>query len=309
MSFRHSLLIFLIGILVGIGVSPLADTKPQRVFLSPIAVSMAEESWSEPQGEIDGEVLGATIQNPEEAIRQEIADLLSRQDQEFSQSRPEISDYRGQVTIALYGDSMVDTMETGLPYLDQALKKYYPEAQFKLLNYGIGAQNIETAWERLGQDYHYKDRDYPPITQLGANLIILESFAYNPMGESGLDTQWLKLSQMVSQAQASGSKVMLLATIAPTRTKFGQGPGGVNWPAETAWQQAELIKKYLENTLRLAENLGVPVVDAYHASLLSDGEANLTYINANDHIHPSVAGERLISELIAKKIYRLGLIQ
>src|SRR3972149_830689 len=42
-------------------------------------------------------------------------------------------------TIALIGDSMIDTLGFDLPHLAAALKKLYPTTQFNLLNYGMGA--------------------------------------------------------------------------------------------------------------------------------------------------------------------------
>ena len=321
MRLKHSLLIFVLGILIGMGISPLAKVKPYQPFLSPIPLTLAEEVMWEDVGA--NQILGARTADQEIERQENISGLVNQQDQDLSQanlylvSQPPSTQSNhksvtsSKVTVAIFGDSMVDTMGTGLPYLKSVLSQYYPQVQFNLLNYGIGAQNIESGLSRFGETHSYQDRNYPAITSSGANIIIIESFAYNPPagGEAGLDTQWQTLSQMVNKAAAAGAKVMILATIAPSRTQFGQGPGGISWTRDEAWQQAELINKYLANAVRLSNTLKVPVVDAYHVSLLSDGEGNPVFINSNDHIHPSVAGHQFVAGLIAQKIFDLDLIK
>lgn len=321
MKLKHSFIIFLVGALMGIGISPWVNSRPQERFRSPIALAQAEESLAM-EISSGGQVLGATSQSQEEIRQQVIEQLITQQNEELGltdsdkegtkeeASNPEpvlVNLTNKAVTIAIYGDSMVDTMETGLPYLEAALRQYYPQADFKLFNYGIGAETIDKGLARFDQGYSYKDRNYPPISLAGAEIIIIESFAYNPQGEPGLDTQWSALSQMVSQARAGGAQVLLLATIAPTKAQFGQGPGGVNWPADLAWEQAALINRYLDNAVKLGQSLGVPVIDAYHSSLAGNGEGVLTYISSHDHIHPSVAGHQFVAGLIARKIVDLRL--
>lgn len=314
MKLKHTLLIFVVGILVGLGISPWVNSRPQEKLASPLSQAQAEESLTTDVS-VSTQVLGVQTENQAEARLSAREDLLARQDQELGLVTKEVIEEKAQteqsslinlidksVTIAIFGDSMVDTMGTGLPYLESALKQYYPQAQFKLLNYGIGAETIDKGLVRFNQSYSYKDRNYPPITQAGVDIIVVESFAYNPQGEAGLDTQWSALSQMVNQAKASGAEVLLLATIAPTKAQFGQGPGGINWPADQAWQHATLITRYLENAASLGQSLGVPVVDAYHASLTGSGEGILSYISTHDHIHPSVAGHQFVADLIARTI-------
>ncbi|OGD62502.1 hypothetical protein A2160_00295 [Candidatus Beckwithbacteria bacterium RBG_13_42_9] len=320
MTLKHTLIIFLVGILIGVGISPLASAKPVNAFISPIPVSLANEIQALEEENFSTQVLGVKTADKKSERQEKIRSLVNRQDQELAQKdlydvvevktdQPrEISANAQTTTIAVYGDSMVDTMGTGLPYLKSALSQYYPKAKFNLFNYGIGAQNIETGLARFDQGYSYKDRNYPAITGLGANIIVIESFAYNPMGEAGLDSQWQNLSKMVNLVQASGAKVILLVTIAPSKNQFGQGPGGISWGKDQSWQQANLINKYLDNAVKLGNSLGIPVVDAYRPSLLSDGEGNPVFINTHDHIHPSVAGHQFVSELIAQKIFGLDLI-
>ena len=324
MRIKQILTIFIVGLLLGIGLSPLAEVQPQKAFLSPVTVTLAEESRSSLSSD-SGKILGAETQDSKMEWQEARQKLLAQQDDDLGRNSPLVKSETKEkdnssnssiiqnvsskeVTIAIYGDSMVDTMGTALPYLETALEQYYPQVNFALLNYGIGAQSIEQGKEGFNQAYSYKDRNYPAPASSGADIIIIESFAYNPMGEDGLDKQWLALSQIVDQARASGAKVMLLATIAPTKSQFGQGPGGIDWPQDTAWQHAGLIGRYLENAVNLGGSLNLPVIDAYHASLLANGEGNLNYISSHDHIHPSVAGHQFVANLVVQKIVQLNLI-
>lgn len=315
MRFKHGLILFLLGLLFGIGLSPLAQVKPQKAFIAPVSVSFAEESVAD-----SGQVLGAKSETKDGGKNRVMLALLTQQDKDLGRggvktSQPEDkSQTKTQkvtsqnIKIAVYGDSMIDTMGTDLPYLKKALQVYYPQVEFTLLNYGTGAQNIEEGLSRLSQPYSYKDRNYPSPLTSGADIIVIESFAYNPMGEEGLDKQWQALAQIVEQARSTGARVLLLAAIAPTKTQFGQGPGGIDWPPQDAGQHADLICRYLENALNLGKSMNIPLVDAYHATLLNSGEGSLNYISSHDHIHPSAKGHQLVANLIAQKIAELKLI-
>ena len=315
MRIKQVLTILLVGLLLGIGLSPLAEVQPQKAFLSPVTVTLAEESRSSLSSD-SGKILGVKTQDSKMEWQEARQKLLAQQDDDLERNSPLVKTETKEkenvtsktATIAIYGDSMVDTMGTNLPYFKKALAQYYLQTSFTLLNYGIGAQNIEQGLTRFSQPYNYKDRNYSAPINSEAEIIIIESFAYNPMGKDGLDQQWLALSQMVDQARASGARVMLLATIAPTKSQFGQGPGGIDWPPQDAGEHAGLIGRYLENAVNLGRSLNLPVIDAYHASLLANGEGNLNYISSHDHIHPSVSGHQFIANLVAQKIAQLDLI-
>lgn len=220
------------------------------------------------------------------------------------------SNYSGKITIAVIGDSMTDLMGPGLPYLKTVLQNYYPRAEFNLLNYGVGAENIEKGLERIKNDYSYKEKHYSSLASVNPDIVIIESFAYNPFEnqEAELDRHWLALTRMVDFIKSqTKAQIIISITIAPTKEKFGQGPGGVNWSQDLAWQQANRINQYLENAVRFAQSTGLPLVDVYHQTLLSNGEGNLDYISSHDHIHQNEAGNKLIARLLGRKIFSLAL--
>lgn len=199
--------------------------------------------------------------------------------------------------IAIIGDSMVDTMGERLEYLEHALKRRYPGVNFTLYNFGKGAENVEMGLTRLGSELHYQDRNYPALTQVAPDILIVGSFAYNPFTPYVRDRHWVGLTKMIEEAKKISPSVYLLAEIAPLRAEFGRGPNGVNWDNDTAYIHSGRIIEQLENAVGLAKTLGVPLIDAFRPS---GGSKN--YVNPSDGIHPSVSGHEFTAELIAKTL-------
>ncbi|MDO8460955.1 MAG: hypothetical protein Q7S38_00780, partial [bacterium] len=112
--------------------------------------------------------------------------------------------------IALYGDSMIDTMGEKLEILQKELYRSYPKTTFKLYNYGIGAQNIETGTARFENDFTNKERVYPPITTIKPDIIILGTFAYNPFVPHDLEKYKSQLTILVQKAKNVTPQVYLL---------------------------------------------------------------------------------------------------
>lgn len=334
MRIKGVLLIFLLGLIAGITVSPFTNKTPSQAFLSPISVSLADtEGLTLPTSQ--REVLGTSIKTaptpipaPEDVghfrdiIAQEIktSGLDGQTDRKQSNTEdaepPETteniqSNYSGRATIAVLGDSMTDVMGPNLPYLKKELLKYYPKADFNLLNYGVGAENIEMGLNRMGGEYTYQGRHYPALISINPDIVIVESFGYNPFSDANdyLNKHWSTLAQIVDRVKnQTNAKIMILSTIAPSKSQFGEGPAGVNWPKDLAWQHAIRIHEYLDNAVRFAYSAGLPLINVYHKTLLSNGEGNPAYINPGDHIHQNVAGNEFISRLIAQKISQLNFI-
>jgi lysophospholipase L1-like esterase len=196
---------------------------------------------------------------------------------------------------------MTDTMGTNAPYLEVALKQYYPNIDFQIYNYGIGAQNILEGLKRFDSSYEYKDRAYPPLTELNPDVVVVESFSYNPIGESSDKKNEYQetLRNLIEKAKATGSKVVFMATIGPYKPAFGDGPGGVNWPDAQSWLQASLIENYLQTGLGVAKSSEVLVSDVYHQSLDSEGNGRRELVSTHDGIHPSVIGHQFLAAYLA----------
>ncbi|MDO8610048.1 MAG: SGNH/GDSL hydrolase family protein [bacterium] len=200
-------------------------------------------------------------------------------------------------TIAIYGDSMVDTMGENLEYVHTSLKQLYPYVNFKLYNYGKGSENVEMSLQRIYDKLDYKDRHYPPITDLKPDLIIIGSFAYNPFSPFDKDRYWVAMTKLVEDFEKITPQVYMMAEINPLRKTFGKGPNGVNWDEQTAFNHSGNILKLMENTISLSGNLHIPLIDVFNRSINIQG---LT--DPNDGIHPSVKGMQFTANIIANTL-------
>lgn len=204
--------------------------------------------------------------------------------------------------IAVYGDSLEDTMGEILEYLEHTLKRKYPGVNFTLYNFGKGAENVEMGLNRFGNGLNYQDRHYPPLSQIRPDILIIGSYAYNPFSPYDRDRHWLGLTKLVKQAQTITDQVYVLAEIAPLRGDFGKGPNGVNWDSNTAFVHSGHIIEQLENAVALSRNLNLPLIDVFNKTISGNKEGNRTYVNPSDGIHPSVAGHEFTADIIASAL-------
>lgn len=209
---------------------------------------------------------------------------------------------KSSYTIALYGDSMIDTMGDKLPLLNSDLQIKYPKTKFNLYNYGIGSENVTTGLSRFDEAFNNKTRHFPSISQIKADVIVLGSFAYNPFSSHDRNKHWLTLAKLIDQARGTGADIYVLAEIAPLKTGFGVGPNGVNWPSEIAGEQSRHIREQLVNAVGLAKQKKVALINVFAESETGSGFGNEAYVNSNDGIHPSVEGQKLTAGLIAQQI-------
>lgn len=306
MKFKLTLIIFSIGLILGVGLSPWASSKPQQAFISPVENVQALEN-SQINSKKDSNTLKKMFSkfDQQQKLLKPDNKILGEKTQNTNPS-PSAQPIKvksiksGNLTIAVFGDSMVDTMETNLPYLEKKLKSFYLNIKFNLLNYGIGSQNAKDGNNRFNNSFSYKDRNYLSILNSNADIIIVESFAYNPM--DSVDEYDQNLRSILNKAKDSGKKIYFLATIAPLKKNFGKGPGGVNWDNDTAWNHATKIQEHMERGIAIARDLSIPIIDCYHTTLQNNGEGIVSYVNSHDGIHPSVAGHNYIAEKIAKTI-------
>lgn len=205
--------------------------------------------------------------------------------------------------IALYGDSMIDSLGTKITALQDALKKKYPKTTFTLYNYGVGAENVEQGLSRFDKSLVANDRNYPPLSSLGADIIVLDSYAYNPFSPFDRDKHWISLSKLVEKAKETDAEVYLLADIAPVRAEFGRGPKGVNWDSVTAYEKSGQVIQLLENAVGISKNLNVILVNAFEKSTVTvRGDGKREYVSTQDGVHPSDTGQKFIAEQIANTL-------
>ena len=198
---------------------------------------------------------------------------------------------------------MVDTLGPGVPHLASKLKSMYPGVTFSILNYGVGASNIEYGIERLTNDYTYLNEHKSSLLSQNPDVVIVESFAYNHWNnsKSDLDRQWLAINKIIETIKLNNphTKIVLSATIAPYCPTYTDG--SANLPPERKQIECDTVKAYLQNLVNFATSQKYPLADVYHASL-NGSDGNPKYINSGDHIHPSEAGKSLFAQLVTSKI-------
>lgn len=213
---------------------------------------------------------------------------------------------KNSYTIALLGDSMVDTLGPGIPHLKAALHKLYPNVSFTLLNYGVGAENIDSGISRLTNNYTYLGNSIDALVTTYPDVVVVESFGYNPFIDptAELDRHWLALAKIVDTLKNAlpGVKIVIAATIAPNNAIFGDGV--LNWSPTEKQEKVVRIKSYLENAIKFAESQHIPVADAYHTSA-----GNTSFINPGDHIHYSDAGRELFAQKVTDTIVKYALLE
>lgn len=213
-------------------------------------------------------------------------------------------------TIVLVGDSMTDFL--GNSILENILKIYYPNKKISVLNYSVGSTNILTLPDRLQNLTNFNGKIFDPILNNDFDLIIIESFGYNPLSLLGLEEGFKKHHEVLNRARKMikerrpQAKVVLLATIAPHKTRYAEGIVNLSTEARIKW--AEERASYIKNHIDYAQKNNLPLINIYQKSLDSDGGGNIDYINTSDFIHPSVTGVKFINQEIADFIFNSRLI-
>lgn len=207
------------------------------------------------------------------------------------------------VNLVLLGDSMIDTISTDL--CQKSFQKYFPTFKFNLLKYGYGSTTIESAQKRLTETTNYLGKDNPSILSQNADIILIESFAYNNFGntQSGIDRHSLTLKKLIDtiKEKTPDTKILLASTIAPNSITFGNGIKNMHFSALEKIEKANTIKLYLQNLINFASKNNLPLADAFHPSLFGQNGSELL-ISSTDHLHPSSLGAELFCDTVAKSI-------
>lgn len=280
---------------------PNQPSAANSALITPIPSSASKYQPAAPQ---ESQFALLLAQNPSPQVL--AAETEAVQVEKVTEEKGHPSSQSGAYTIAVLGDSMIDVMQPELPQLREALKKFYPSAQFELLNYGVGATNIEYGLSRLTSEYEYLGRHIPALLSQDPDVIVVESFAYNHWenNQAGLDRQWLALAEIVETIKSqSQAKIILAATIGPDETTLCDGIEGMQLPPEQKREKAQTIRAYLQNLTNFAGSQGYPLADAYHPSLNENDNGQPVYINVGDHLHPSGPGGELMAQKIAEAIW------
>lgn len=206
-------------------------------------------------------------------------------------------------SIAITGDSMIDTMGDDVEDLKKALEEKYPGTQFVIYNYGKGARTVTDGLKDFHEPLDHNGRRLRSIDTLQPDIIIVGSFGYNVYNPPDRNQHWLEYTRLVQEAERLTPNVYLLAEIAPLRSGFGIGVDGILWEPQNAWTYTSHIINQIKNVMGLSETLGLPLIDAYTPSLRDDREeGRRELINTSDNIHPSSEGFEFMAEIIANEL-------
>jgi hypothetical protein len=213
---------------------------------------------------------------------------------------------KNSYVVSIIGDSMVDTLGPDGGGLDKKLHAIYPNATFTIKNHGVGATNIDYGLERLVNGYTYLGENRPSVISQKPDVLIIESFAYNPypFAEGAIGKHWIQLADMVKTVRSSlpNTKIVIAATITPNWDVFGDGAPFINMSPQGKREKVETIKQYLDSTIAFAHGEGLPLADAHTPSMDATGNGKPGLINPGDHIHYSVEGREFMATILAATI-------
>jgi len=169
-------------------------------------------------------------------------------------------------------------------------------------NYAKGSTNI------LGINTEITAKgNFDPLISSAFDMILVESFGYNPLSQLGItdglqkQTQTLDATMLTLTRLHPSSAIVFVATIAPNKSVYAQQEGLTN-PVDREKEAQERID-YIKNHIQYANSHKIPLIDIFDKSLTANGDGNTQYINPTDSIHPSPAGIDFISNEIANFIY------
>lgn len=214
--------------------------------------------------------------------------------------------------IFMVGDSMTEVLGPHGGKLNEFINTLYQSTpghqRIVIDNYAKGSTNILGLRNAMTQKTIAGDVELDPLLSRSFDLILIESFGYNPLSQLGIEKGLKKQTQTLDQlmhlltSTHPGSAIIFVATIAPNKPTYAQEVSPGNTLAERT-AQAEERMEYIKNHISYAKSHNIPVIDIYNKSLTPEGDGDISYINPTDHIHPSFKGVDFISHEIANFIY------
>lgn len=219
---------------------------------------------------------------------------------------PEKSEY----SIVMVGDSMTHALGPhGGTFNEFMNEKYKPHGKGIVIdNYASGSTNILTINKAMTTKTTYWDATFEPLFSRKFDLILIESFGYNPLSQFSLDVglKWHNktLDKTIKKLIKTHpeARIVFVATIAPNKSKYGLPVD----PDTTLEDRTAVVAErtaYINNHIQYAKDHNIPVINIYEKSLTPSGDGNLEYINPHDYIHPSAVGVDFIGREITTFIY------
>ncbi len=217
---------------------------------------------------------------------------------------------KNRYTIFMIGDSMTLALGphggTFNVFIHDLYKNDHKE--FLIDNYARGSTSILSVNEELTKKTTYWDASFEPLLSRDFDLILVESFGYNPLSQFGIDEGIKKQTQSLDELMKTlitthpHSAIVFVATIAPSRENYAKKVL-LNIPVADRIQQAQERMTYIKNHISYANSHNIPIINIYEKSLNDGEDGNLKFIDPHDYIHPSFEGVDLIGHEIADFIY------
>lgn len=215
-----------------------------------------------------------------------------------------------EYSIVMVGDSMTYSLGPhGGPFYEKINALFRDSGHGIVIdNYAGPSTNILSIDKAMNREVTFWDAKFEPLMSRQFDLILIESFAYNPLSqfgiEGGIKRQNQELDKLVKELNRTHPKaaIMFVSTIAPNRSKYS---GDIDPNTSTSQKVALADERiaYLKNHIEYAQAHNIPVVNIYEKSLTLLGDGNLDYINPDDYIHPSAVGVDFIGGLLANFIF------
>jgi hypothetical protein len=230
----------------------------------------------------------------------------------FTTYTPPLIEKKAVYKLVMIGDSMTAALGPhGGPLSDEMNTLYKERAtspqRIIIDNYAISS-NILAVNEELTKQKTISEYTFPPLLSTDFDIILIESYGYNPLSQfglsEGLKKQSLALDALMTTLITTHphSLIIFVATIAPNRAIYAQKTQP-NTSAQNRDKLADERIAYLKNHIDYATTHHIPLINIYEKSLTAAGDGDKKYINPTDDIHPSFAGVDFISHGIATFIY------
>jgi hypothetical protein len=218
---------------------------------------------------------------------------------ELGEDGEKIAVKKDEYTIILYGDLMIDALDTHLEKIEAEFARKY-DASFTVYNYGVAEETAEEGLERFSEPLQFMGRDYPPLADLEPDIIIIGSYAYHPTDPYNRDAHWLGIAGLVEAAKKTNAAVYLMTDIAPLGADFGKRTFA--WTTQQRIEHARIIIQQLENVMALSDGLDVRLIDLYDRTQKEDGFGSSTFTDSSTGITPNGIGKDVAVNEMVKRI-------
>lgn len=217
---------------------------------------------------------------------------------------------KDQYSIVMVGDSMTNALGPHGGTFNTFINDLYKPQHIGILidNYGKGSTSILTIHDAMTTKTTYWDSTFQPLLSRQFDLILIESFGYNPLSQFPLAEGLRKQTQMLDETVKTlisthpQAAIVFVATIAPNKETYALKVQPNLTTAERILEANERIS-YIKNHINFAQSHHIPLINIYEKSLTTSEDGNLSLINPDDNIHPSFKGVDFIGHELANFIY------